>query len=262
MEALLKYLAGLTGIFLSIALWTPGPVAAGPYVQIETGIVSREIIEEDPALENFKVRGDATSTRLMARAGVVIGEVLDLYLRGGGADLSIDEFSDYDAGLSGAYGGGLRLNLYQSGRRDRLSLFVEGNYLRFKTDDQAQIEFLCEAASGCSTSPGSFLPRLADEEIDWAEYTVLIGMRGHYEGLGPYGGIRLSRVDAEDRIRAAADNNFSAAFQASPDIKEDDNFGIFLGVDIFVDRLEKTAINLEISLIDQNAFRAAIRKMF
>lgn len=64
------------------------------------------------------------------------------------------------------------------------------------------------------------------------------------------------------RTRRSSDSNFPDGFSDKVDLEEDDNFGIFGGVDIFIDRSEKTAINFEVSLFDQDSFRAAIRREF
>ena len=251
-----------TAVLLSLLFWTSEARAVEPYIQIGVGAFSRDIIEEDPAIAGFKFKGAADSTRLIAKAGLEVGGVVNLYLQGGGADLSIDEFDNYDAPMKGMYGGGLRINLYRAPYRDGPTLFVEGNALRFTADDQVEIERDCTGIAGCPASPDNFFPTLADETIQWNEYTVLLGARGRYFDVAPYGGIRLSRLDGKDRLHAAADANFTTEFLANPDIKEDDNFGIFFGLDLFMDRSEKTALNFEVSLIDQDSFQAAIRRAF
>ena len=256
---------GLTLLFG--ILWFSNGYGAEPYVQLEASVLARDVVEDvevvqDSEVVGFKFRGEAVSTRLLAKMGIEVWEVLDVYVQGGGADLSIDEFDDYDGDLTGAYGGGVRVNLYRSPFRDQLTLFVEGNVLRYTTDDSITILQECTVKSGCSTDPGSDFRRIADEEIEWNEYTVLVGASGRMEGFDLYGGIRLSMVDGEDRIRAKPDSNFPAAFKTDLDLEEDDNFGIFFGIDVFLDRSEKIALNFEASIIDQDSFRAAIRREF
>jgi hypothetical protein len=237
-------------ILLFGILWFSNVNAAEPYVQFEAGILARDVVEEGEELTDLKFRGEAVSTRLLAKLGIELWEILNVYVQGGGADLSIDEFDNYDGDLGGAYGGGVRVNLYRSPFRDQLTLFVEGNTLRYSTDDKVRI---CTDPAGCGS--GGSAKETADEEIDWNEYTVLFGASGRMEGFDLYGGIRLSLVDGEDRIRAGA-------FKSDLDLEEDDNFGIFFGVDVFLDRSEKTALNFEASIIDQDSFRAAIRREF
>jgi hypothetical protein len=262
----MKYIPWTAAVILFLSIWpfeTRAAMSDGrtvePYFQIGVGVYSRDIVEKSSALQSFKVNGTADSTRLIAKAGVNIGDILNLYLQGGVADLQIDDFDNYDASMNGAYGGGLRINLYQEPYRDGLKLFVEGNYLRSSTNDQVQIE---QCSSACNTNSPVFSPRIADEAIQWNEYTFLMGASGRFFEMGPYGGIRLSKVDGKDRVRAAPDSNFTTSLSATPDLKERDNFGIFFGTDVFLDRAGKTALNFEASLFDVYSFQAGIRTTF
>jgi hypothetical protein len=238
-----------TILLFEILLFSNG-YGAEPYVQLEAGVLVRDIVEEGEELTDLKFRGEAVSTRLIVRLGMDLWKILNVYVQGGGADLSVDEFDNYDGDLGTAYGAGVRVNLYRSPFRDQLTLFVEGNTLRYSTDDKVRI---CTDPIGCS--PGGSAKETADEEIDWNEYTVLVGASSRMEGFDLYGGIRLSLVDGEDRIR-------SEAFKSDLDLEEDDNFGIFFGIDVYLDRSEEIALNFEASIIDQDSFRAAIRREF
>jgi hypothetical protein len=249
-------------VLLPLVVWASQARAVEPYLQFNVGVFSRDIVEKSSALSTFKVKATADSTRLIAKAGVNIGDVLNLYLQGGAADLTVDDFDNYDATMNGAYGGGLRINLYREPYRDGLKLFVEGNYLHNSTDDQTQIYRDCSGLSACPALPNNFIPTIANETIQWNEYTFLMGASGRYFDMGPYGGIRLSKVDGKDRVRAGPDANFTTNFTATPDVKEQDNFGIFFGTDIFLDRAGKTALNFEASLFDVYSFQAGIRTTF
>jgi hypothetical protein len=262
----MKRVLATATVLLAVACGAPASAAVERFVQIETGIVSRDVVEEDSSVEGFTVGGRATSTRLMASVGLNVNGVLTVYAQGGATDLAIDEFNEFDSSFNGAYGGGARLNLLLTPNRDGLRLFVEGSVLRTTAEDRVQAEFGCTAANGCTAGvPGAqneFLPRLVEETIEWNEYTVLLGAGGRYGAYGPYGGVRLSKVDAKDRIRAAPDANFAAEFRVDADLREQDNFGIFFGTDFFLDRSGKTALNVEVSLFDQDSFRAAVRRAF
>jgi opacity protein-like surface antigen len=261
----MKRVLATATVLLAVACGAPEAAAVEPYVQIETGIMSRDVVEEDSSVEGFTVGGRATSTRLIASVGLNVNGVLTVYAQGGVADLAIDEFNGFDSSFNGAYGGGARLNLLLTPHRDGLRLFVEGSVLRTTAEDRVQAEFGCTAASSCTAATraqNEFLPRLVEETIEWNEYTVLLGAGGRYGVFGPYGGVRLSKVDAKDRVRAAPDANFAAEFRVDADLREQDNFGIFFGTDFFLDRSGKTALNVEVSLFDQDSFRAAVRRAF
>jgi hypothetical protein len=256
---------GFVTVLLGAALWVPRAMAVEPYVQLETGVHSRNVVEEGPAISGFTVGGTANSTRVLATAGVGFNDVLTVFALGGGSKLSIDEFDAFNSSFSGAYGGGARFTFFLSPSRDGLRLFAEGSVLRTTAEDTVQGSFFCNAANGCTAplpAQGDYLPRLAKETIEWNEYTILLGAGTRYGAYGPYGGVRLSWLNAKDRVRAAPDANFSTGYQADADLKEKDNFGVFFGTDMFLDRAGKTALNFEVSLFDQSSFRVAIRRGF
>ncbi len=134
------------------------PQILGVTLGIETGITSRDIVEEDPVFAGFKVSGDAVSTRFLAKIGLRFFDRIEIYGKGGGADLSISEFNDYDARPVSAYGGGIRIDLYQGPGPEGIKLFLDGNFLYFTTKDRIQI-LDCPLTS-CADS--DLLPRMAD----------------------------------------------------------------------------------------------------
>jgi hypothetical protein len=245
-----------------LAAAAPDAGAVQPYVVFEAGIVSRDVVEEDASLAGFSFGGTASSTRMLATVGLDVAGGLTLYAQGGAADLTIDEFNGFDSSLNGAYGAGVRFTLPLAQNPFGLRLFVDGSVLRTTGEDTVAAEFGCSAANGCTDlgARGGYVTRVLDEKIEWTEYTVLMGAGSRWGPYGPYGGIRLSAVDATDRLRAAPDANFSSAFSADSDLREQDNFGAFFGTDFFLDRAGKTALNFEVSLFDQYSFRAAIRR--
>jgi opacity protein-like surface antigen len=245
----MKRVFAAAAAFAAMLVGAPESGAVQPYVMFEAGIVSRDVVEEDASIAGFMYEGTASSTRMLATVGLDVAGGLTLYAQGGAADLTIDEFSGFDGQFDGAYGGGVRFNMFLSPHPYGLRLFVDGSFLHTTAEDTVQIEY------------GS-LSRLADETIEWNEYTILMGAGTRSGPYGPYGGIRLSWVDGEDRLRAAPDANFPEEFRVDADLREQDNFGIFFGTDFFLDRSGKTVLNCEVSLLDQYSFRAAIRRAF
>lgn len=236
--------------------------AIKPYLELEAAVMTRDVIEEGEDLTDFKIRGDAVSTHLTTKLGVEIWDTIVIYLQAGGANLKIEEFSDYRSSFEGVYGTGFRLYLYRSLRPNPYSIFLEAKTLWFETDDKVQIEELCSIANGCTSQPDEFLPRLAEEMIDWKEYTLLMGASSDMGNFDFYGGVRLSWVHGEDSIEAVPDGNFSQVLDLNFDLSEDDNFGLFFGTDIPVDRMGKLRLNFEVSLIDEDSFHIAIRRIF
>ena len=233
----------------AILAGAPDAGAVQPYVMFEAGVVSRDVVEENDSIVGYQFDGTASSTRVLATVGLDFNNIVTVYAQGGAADLGIDEFNGFDSSFEGAYGGGVRLNLLLSQNPYGLRLFVDGSTLRTTAEDTVQAQI------------GSVW-RSVEEEIEWNEYTILMGAGSRYGPYGPYGGIRLSWLDATDRLRAAPAAGLPAGFKLDADLKEQDNFGMFFGTDIFLDRSGKTSLNFEVALIDQYSFRAAIRRAF
>jgi hypothetical protein len=262
----MRHSAAATAVLVVLGGWAAAAQAVTPYVQFDAGYLSRDVVEEGVGLDGFTFSGSAQSTRLLATLGVGVGDFVTLYAQGGAADLAIDDFNGFDASMDGAYGGGVRLNFLMPRNPFGMRLFVDGSVLHTEAQDKVQAEFGCTAANGCTDAvaraQGAFLPRLAEESIDWTEYTVLLGVGSTYRVFGLYGGVRLSWVDATDTVKAAPDANFAAPFRFEGDLKEQDNFGVFVGSDLFLERGGRTALNIEVSLFDQDSIRVGIRRTF
>jgi hypothetical protein len=181
-------------VLLSTAMEAWG---AEPFMQIETGMLSRDVVEQEPAIEGFTVGGSADSIRLIATAGSSLSSALTVHIQGWAADHAIDEFKGFDSMFNGACGGGVWLNLVLPPYRDRRRMFVEGSRPRTTSEDTGQAEFGCASASGSTAATGA-----------------------------------------------------------------QDDFGTFFGADWCWERSGKTALNLEMSLFDQNSFRAAAHRAF
>lgn len=235
------------------------PHVLGISLGFETEITSRNIVEEHPVFAGFTVSGDAVSTRLLAKIGLRFFDRIEIYGKGGGADLSISEFNNYDARPAPAYGGGIRLDLYQGSRPERIKIFVDSNILYFVTEDTIQI--LDCPTSSCPNGAG-LLPRMADEKIRWREGIISAGGSFRHDYFEPYGGVRLSFVRGDDKLDIKTDSNFPTPLALKVDLNEDNNFGIFFGTNIYLDRNEKSALSLEISAVDQFAFSAGFKVNF
>jgi hypothetical protein len=153
----------------------------------------------------------------------------------GGADLNIDEFDGFDAGMNVAYGGGIRLIPYQATYPGALEFFVDAQYLQFTAKDHVL------------TGVGP-----QDEEIRWKEYMAKVGLEADHDLFRPYGGLRFSLVRGRDIL--------STSGRLS--LREDDNVGIFGGIDIFLDPAKRAALNLEFSLFDVYSLSAGLRLFF
>ena len=98
---------------------------------------------------------------------------------------------------------------------------------------------------------------IQDQKIEWEEHVVKIGGESRYGPFRNYGGLRVSFVRGKSFFSLVGPPG--PANEIGPaGIEEDDNIGVFAGMDIFLDPGEALALNLELSLFDVNAFRMGL----
>ncbi len=246
---------GIGAVVLALALAAAAPAAAAPPVSfgMEVGVVSRDI-EEEGGLVSGTASGVADSTRLTARASVAIAPGMALFGEVGGADLSVDEFDGYRSDIHLSYGGGIRLSSSDATYPQQPVVFADFRVSRVSTNDQMVRDWPMD------TTPTPVVGlRLLDEEIEWTEYVVAIGVKGRLEGLRPFGGLQMSKIDGSDHIRPA---DGGALVESRSDVRESDSVGFFFGAEIPLDRQEQTAVVIKFSGIDENAFRVGYRVAF
>jgi opacity protein-like surface antigen len=206
----------------------------------------RDVVEkgEPLAQDLLKFTGDAVSTRLLARVGLRPFQSIELYGLIGGADLRIDEFDGFDAKMNLAYGGGINFVLFQSPFPGSLRFFLDAYHLRFTAKDH-----VLTTIDPDPNITGDEFQQPQDEKIRWREYVAKVGVDAHYYQFRPYGGLRISMMRGKDIL----------SISGSVDLEEDDNVGVFGGIDIYLDPTEAVAFNLEASLADVNSIRAGFR---
>jgi len=231
---------GLLGVVLVIGVGGFGPLSerawgqqplTDPRLSITVGgeFTSRNVDEKGTAGE---FSGTANSGRVLVTLAFKPIPQVTLYGVGGGADLQIDEFDGYSANMGGIYGGGLTVST------DTLrgtSLFLDGRYLRFVTDD--------------TTYPFG-VP--SQETITWNEYRARIGIRDRHFAVSPYGGIQVSFVRGEDHV-----DNYGGS-PTTFDLEEQDTVGIFGGITIPLDPRGRTWFFTEFDLFDEYAISGGL----
>jgi hypothetical protein len=201
-----------------------------------TQIVSRRVVEEVSPGVDFK--GDAVSTRVMAKFRVKPVKPLELYLQGGAANLKINDFNGYRGDYSFAYGGGINLTLYEDPVADKFRLIMSGDALTFTTDD-----------SVLTTIQSNDV--LVKEEIQWVEYAAGATGTWRVRNWDPYIGVRFSWLNSTDDIEDPSVGKLT--------LQEDRNIGVVAGTDVYLDKMDKIALNLEASLIDQASFKIGLK---
>lgn len=239
MKTVVGWIVAIAGV-----LGAAVPVPAAPVVSfgVETGVVSRDVEEEGGPLVGT-AEGIADSTRLTGRLALQVAPTLFLFGEAGLANLSVDEFDQYRSDMHLLYGGGARLVLFE-GYRQPISVYSDLKVLRLATNDRVTI---CTAACDTSTPTEA----VVDEEIAWTEYSVALGIKGQSGMFRPFGGLRMSTLDGTDRIG-----------NQTIDLREQDILGFFFGTDILLDPDGRAAIMLQVSGIDENAFRVGYKVTF
>lgn len=205
-------------------------------VSLYTELASRTVVEETKPGINFE--GDAESTRLMVRLATRPWHPVEFYIHAGMANLFIDQFNDYRGDYGFAYGGGISLTLYENQGPNRLKVLARGDVLNFETTDHVWTVI---------NSQDEFVK----ENIMWREFTL--------DGIGiwrspswePFIGARFSWLDSEDTIKHPSVGRLS--------LKEDQNLGMIMGTNIYLDKRENFAVNIEATLIDQASLRIGVK---
>ncbi|HEX9757434.1 MAG TPA: hypothetical protein VGB26_06490 [Nitrospiria bacterium] len=245
---------------------SPVPVS----VELITGVQERDIVEKSEDLVDpcCKFKGDAVSSRLLARLGIEAFHRVELFGLFGGVGLSIDEFGGFDSNLNMTFGGGARFILYEAPFPQASHIFLEYSYLQFDAEDRVEISKCSNpnASSNCSLSTATFVGTVQDDEIKWREHVVKIGGDSRVGYYRPYGGIRFSLVRGDEHFSlvsspSVSDPGFNPNIR-SASIEEDDFFGVFGGVDFFLDPSDSLVLNIEVNLFDVNSIQGGLRFKF
>jgi hypothetical protein len=238
-------------------------------LELITGIQERDIVEKsDDLVPCCKFKGDAVSSRLLARLGLEAFQRVEVFGLIGGVGLSIDEFNGFDSNLELAFGGGVRFILYEAPFPQASHFFLEYTYLQFDAEDRVEI-LKCSnpsTSSKGSDSTATFVGTVQDDEIKWKEHVVKIGGDSRVGFYRPYGGVRFSLVRGEENFSlvsapSVSDPGFNPNINPV-DIEEEDLFGVFGGLDIFLDPKDAMALNIEIGLFDVNSIQGSLRFKF
>ncbi len=239
---------------VAVLLASVAPAAAAPppvSIGVELGVVSRDI-EEEGGLALGTFNGVADSTRITARLSLGLAPGLAVFGEVGGADLAVDEFEGYRSDMHASYGGGIRLSLANTNYPRQPMVYADFRVSRLSTNDQLFLDWCDDLA--CTT----VTTRPSKEDLAWTEYAVGLGVRGVLQGLRPFGGLQFSKLDGTDVARTVD----GSQREARAEVRESNSVGFFFGADIPLDRSEQTAVTLQFSGIDENAFRVGYKVAF
>jgi hypothetical protein len=240
-----KWLAVAALLVLGVA----APAAAAPPMSfgIELDLASRDITYED--VNVFPNEGTADTTTIAGQFAIGIVRGVSLFGEVGAADVAVDEFNGYQSSFDLVYGGGIRLSAPANRYGGDTLLFSELRARRVTSSDQLVTE-VCTANCGDPVNEVvSF--ETVDEDLNWWEYTIKVGVSGRYDNLRPFGGLEVSKLDGTDSV----DFVNPALPDQDLDVRESNSIGFFFGTDILLDRQGQSAVTIEMSAIDRYAFR-------
>lgn len=89
------------------------------------------------------------------------------------------------------------------------------------------------------------------EEIRWLEYGAGAMGKWRFINWEPYLGVRFSWLGSTDKINDQRVGKLN--------LEEENNIGIFGGADVYWDRKENIAVNVETSLLDQSSIKIGLK---
>lgn len=202
---------------------------------VEEGAISRHFNAD-------RLTGEARSQRLLVRLTHPVGSRVTVFARAGGADLALPQFDSFQASLTPAYGGGLRVALPTLPTAEPWHLFAMMDVLTGQASSRV-ISADCLEHTNCRA--GTALPRAGDEEMTWTESSVVFGAEVRRGTIEPQIGVRLSWLTAHDRLTLRPDARFPALEIMDGTIQQEAVVGVVIGAELTMDRAERTALALE-----------------
>ncbi|MFZ5875399.1 MAG: hypothetical protein ACOYXU_03210 [Nitrospirota bacterium] len=241
-----------------LALGTAAPAAAASPVSlgVELDLASRDIRYED--VNVIPNEGTADTTGITGQVAVGIVRGVSLFGEVGAADVAVDEFNGYQSSFNLVYGGGLRLSAPMNRYAGSALLFSELRARRITSSDQLMTLVCTQNCFDADPNNDVESSEAVDEDLDWWEYTIKVGVSGQYDNVRPFGGIEVSKLDGTDSVDFV-DPTLS---DQTLDVRESNSIGFFFGADILLDRQGQSAVTIEMSAIDRYAFRVGFNVGF
>ncbi|MDL2122144.1 MAG: hypothetical protein LWX51_03470 [Deltaproteobacteria bacterium] len=204
------------------------------------------------------------SNRIFVKGAVGFHPNLDVFVKLGAANVDgefkyvepgfPDEKNEFDGDWDFAWGIGVKAKLYQS--PGGLRIMADAQYLRYKVDGDIDIDGVDLARDdeqealdyGATSATFSY-----DAEAKIEEWQVALYVNQTFGNFSPYAGVKYSDMDMEVDVDIAGRfDGVSYSEKSELDFEADDNFGIFLGTDIYLIP-ELLSINIEARFIDETA---------
>jgi hypothetical protein len=180
------------------------------------------------------------------------------YKEPGYPDEKLEFKDDWDL----AWGVGAKVKIFEApgglrflGDAQYLSYKVDGNFkIDGKDYEQDRLEYLR------SLDPNAIFS--ADSQVEIKEWQVALYVNQTFGNFSPYAGVKYSDCDVDIEFKGSGQvlgNPYSLKIEG--DAEADDNFGIFLGTDIYVIP-NQLSINIEGRFIDETAGTIGVNYRF
>jgi hypothetical protein len=242
-----------------LVLAVAAPAAAAPPMSfgVELDLASRDIRYEDVIADPNEGTADTTSITGQFAIGIVRG--VSVFGEVGAADVAVDEFNWYQSAFNLTYGGGIRLSAPANRYGGSTLFFSELRARRVTSSDRLMVDDICtDFCFDSDPNNDVLVSDVIDEDLDWWEYTIKVGVSGRYDNLRPFGGLEVSKLDGTDSV----DFVNPALPDQDLDVRQSNSIGFFLGTDILLDRQGQSAVTIEMSAIDRYAFRVGFNVGF
>jgi len=102
----------------------------------------------------------------------------------------------------------------------------------------------------------------SDPKTEIKEWQVALYVNQNFGNLSPYAGVKYSNLEADWELDGSGQLfGMEYSYKAEGDLEADDNFGVFLGTDIYIIP-NQLSINIEVRFIDETAGTIGVNYRF
>lgn len=241
-------------------------------------IISEPLLDPGESIKDAEFE----SNRVFAKGTLGLHPNLDLFVKLGAADAD-GEFKfvepddtykvEFDGDWDFAWGIGAKAKLYQSSSGIRI--MADAQYLSYKGDGDVDIDGVGLATGAVQIAKDDFGATSAtasyDAEAEIQEWHIALYVNKTIGMFSPYAGVKYSDMDAEFdadidgqvqvTVPAVGIINSPYSAKVEIDFEADDNFGVFLGTDIYVIP-DILSFNIEGRFVDETALTLGLNWKF
>ena len=215
---------------------------------------------------------EVDSNRIFLKGTLGLHPNVDIFLKLGMADGNSegkhkepgepDEKFEFEDDWDFAWGIGAKIKIFET--PGGLRFMADGQYLSYKVDgdfkvagqnlDRVILEELRLLDPNATFS--------SDSETEIKEWHIALYVNQTFGNFSPYGGVKYSEFDADFEFKGSGQVLATPySYTIEGDMEADDNFGIFLGTDIYV-IANQLSINIEARFIDETAGTIGVNYRF